>query len=960
MEFRILGSMEVVDGSRRVDLPAGRGRALLALLILHVGEVVTADGLIDELWGEHPPATANTVVQELVSRLRRVLEPGRGKGDPPAILQTAGAGYRLAVDPQAVDANRFTWMLDRARNASIEVRSRLLADALALWRGRALADFAYVPFAQRAITALEELRVAALEERIDADLDLGRHAELVAEVEQLVAAHPFRERLRGQLMLALYRAGRQADALEAYKSARQALVEELGIEPGPALRRREEAILRQDPSLDLRTRTRGRAGVPQGSEPGLAAAPWLPRERRSVTVVFADVAASADPGTDPEALARFAARSIDVGVDLLARHGARVVEIAGGTLLGFFGLPVAHEDDALRAVRASIELRAATEKLNREIQPAGAVRFSVRAGIDTGEVIVGPASGSVRTGVSGPVVTAASRLHQAAAEGEVVVGAATLRLIRGAVIVKPVGELIGDGDAAGAWRIVDIVSDAPAVARNLESPMFGRQAELSRLRIAFRRTARSGKASRFTVVGEAGIGKTRLAKEFADSIGPAARLITGRCPAYGEGITFLPLREALLQAAGPGGWPALTELLEADEDGDRLAEQIAAAIGLMPQEGSPSALFPAVRRLLETLAATRPLVVVLEDMHWAEPTLVDLIEYVARTASAPILLLCLARPDLAEEGREASAARADALPLEPLSASDIKELITDRTGGTLDPDVTGRIVDTARGNPLFAEQVLASLSDGTIDAVPPSLRSLLAMRLDRLGPGERDVLRCAAVIGSECDEDALKALLPDEAHPFVDRHLAALDRKRLIERTDGTAFRFGHVLIQHAAYQSMTREDRARLHERFATWLEAAESAPPELDEIVGYHLEQAVEHRLASGVVDAALPPLAARAGDRLADAAERALVRYDLTAAENLLSRVWAAYSCGRDEWSTPAKPARRASRVPTARARSGKSWQAGGSSLRPSRWGQHQWFNASTCASGWRRSERASTRA
>src|SRR6266540_4845533 len=227
MDFRILGSTEVLDGTRRVELPAGRGRALLALLILHAGEPVAAERIVDELWGEDPPRTAGTVVQGLVSRLRRALEPGRAKGDPPALLQTVGSGYRLAIDPESVDADRFKRLFDQAGNATPEERSAMLSAALRMWRGPALADFTYEPFAQRAIAALEELRIEAIEDRFDADLALGRGGELVAELEETIAAHPFRERLRGFLMLALYRAGRQAEALDSYRRTRSLLMEEL-------------------------------------------------------------------------------------------------------------------------------------------------------------------------------------------------------------------------------------------------------------------------------------------------------------------------------------------------------------------------------------------------------------------------------------------------------------------------------------------------------------------------------------------------------------------------------------------------------------------------------------------------------------------------------------------------------------------------------------------------------------
>jgi DNA-binding SARP family transcriptional activator/tetratricopeptide (TPR) repeat protein len=878
MEFRILGSMEVLDGARRIQLPAGRGRALLALLVLHAGEAVASERLIDELWGEHPPATAATVVQGLVSRLRKQLEPGRGRREAPTILQTVGSGYRLAIDPEDVDADRFKRLLDEARAAALELRSVKLADALGLWRGPALADFTYEPFAQRAIMALDELRLVAIEDRIETNLGLGRAGELVAELHQLVGTHPFRERLRGLLMLALYRAGRQADALEAYRDARSALVDELGVEPGPALRELEVAMLRHDPSLDQKPTDRTEVSA----DPAVSR--WLPRERRLVTVVAVDLAPSAEPGADAEALGRLGARATSVATEVLRRHGARVEHIVGDMLMAFFGFPVAHEDDAVRAVRAALELRAAVEALNADGPPVQGVRYSSRAGIETGDIVVEGPSASLRDVVSGRVVTAAGRLQQAGKDGDVIVGGAAQRLIRGAVVLKPAEDVAVEGNGSTAWRVLGIVAGAPAFAPQSDAPMVGRQTELTRLRTAFRVAVRSRSPSRFTVVGEAGIGKSRLAREFVESIGSEAKVITGRCAAYGEGITFLPLREAVLDAAGQRGWRAIAELLAAEDDGAQVAGEIAAAVGLTPDPGNVNSLSPAVRRLFETLAADRPLVVVFEDLHWAEPTFLDLVDDLARDGGGRVFVLCLARPDLLE--RRPGWETTDTLFLEPLPDRDIEDLIVDRAGA-VPPQRLQRIVATARGNPLFAEQLLAAFDDATVDAIPASLQGLLTMRLDRLGPGERNLLRCAAVVGTEASQDALSALLPDEAVPFVDRHLEALERRRLIARRDGGVFRFGHVLIQLAAYQSMTREDRAHLHERFADWLEDSPDPPPGLDEIVGYHLEQAVEHLRASGMADAAESALAIRAGERLANAAQRALARLDQAAAENLTSR-------------------------------------------------------------------------
>ncbi|MGH2751152.1 MAG: BTAD domain-containing putative transcriptional regulator, partial [Actinomycetota bacterium] len=875
MKFRILGSMEVLDGDRLVDLPAGRARALLALLVLQVGEVASSEGLIDDLWGENPPPTAGTVVQGLVSRLRKVLEPGRGKGERAALLQTVGPGYRLAVEPEAVDAHRFKRLLDEARGTTAGVRSEMLASALGLWRGQALADFTYEPFAQRAIHALEELRLAATEDRIDADLALGRSGDLVAEIEELIAAHPFRERLRGQLMIALYRAGRQADALSAFQATRAVLVEELGIEPGQALRDLEQAILRQDRSLDAE----GLAPKAGDLEP-TPAAHWLPSERRTVTVLCADLAASDEPSGDPEALRRVVARSLDVATAVLRRHGARFEELVGDLLVGFFGLPVAHEDDAVRAVRAAFELRTAIAALNDDVPVAG-IQFSARAGVETGELVVGTGS-SLHARASGQALTHAARLQQAAADGDVLIGPATQRLVRGAAILKAV-------ESIEAWRVLDVVPGAPAIARRLDAPLVGRAAELTRLRTAFTSTGRRRTAYRLTVLGEAGIGKSRLSRAFAESMGPDVRIITGRCPAYGDGITFLPLREAVLDAAGPRGWAAIPELLEDEDGGAEIADHIAGAIGLTSQPGRPEELFPAVRRLFEILTAGDPLVVAIEDLHWAEPTFLDLIDYLADHTLGPLLLLCLARPDLIEKRPLWGAGRpnADALFLQPLDANDVEQLIAERAGAPLPTGTLARIVEAADGNPLFAEQLLAAYDDHDLETTPTSVQSLLVMRLDRLGPGERDLLRSAAVVGTNFTQDALSALIPDRARSFLDRHLQTLEHKRFIARGKVTRFRFAHALIHQAAYQSMTRQDRARLHQRFANWLEnEAPNPPPELDEIAGYHLEQAIEQLRAIGQVDT-IPTLAVRAGERLASAGERAFGRFDITAAENLLSR-------------------------------------------------------------------------
>jgi DNA-binding SARP family transcriptional activator len=885
VEFRILGPLEVLDGDRPLALPGGRGRALLALLILHAGEVVSTERIIDELWGESPPPTVDKALQGLMSNLRKRFEPPRAAAEAPKILRTAPPGYVLAVEPNRVDAHRFRRLVADASGAPASERSARLRHALSLWRGPALADFTYEPFAQREITVLEELRLAAIEERIEADLELGLHRELVAELEGKVAEHPFRERLRGQLMLALYRNGRQADALAAYRHARTALADELGIEPGPTLQQLEQAVLRQDPTLD-RAPSRAREEVDSGSR--AAAQPWFPAERRTLTVMFVDLAVSlgTDGTSDPEAVRRVVARATDVAATVLTRHGATVEELVGDVLVGLFGIPTAHEDDILRALRGAAELRAHLTE--------GGIRLPLRVGIETGEVVVGP-PGSGHPRAYGDAVNIATRLQREAGAGEVLVGEAAQKILREAAALEPLERPHTDRTGRGirGWRFLDLIPGAPAVVRHLDAPMVGRVAELARLHGAFEDAVRRRTAYRFTVLGDPGIGKSRLAMEFAATLDSRTQVLTGHCPAYGDGITFWPLREIVLEAAGPGGRDALVELLAAEDDGEEIAAQVGGAIGWAQEPARPDALFPAFRRLFEVLVGRAPLLLVLEDVHWAEPTLLDLVEFLAGRTSGPLLLLCLARPELIEERPAwgAGGRDADTLFLEPLGSTETEKLIADRLAGRALPAETfTRIAEAAQGNPLFAEQMVAAFQEEGTLSVPASLDVLLAARLDRLGPAERDLLRCAAVAGTEFAVDAVTALVPEPARPFVDRHLQALQQKQLLRpaRSTGEGFRFRHVLIQRASYRSMTREDRARLHQRFAEWLQGeARERPPELDEILGFHLESAVEQRRALGMPGERDSELAARAGEHLARAGMRAFDRFDIAATQNLLSR-------------------------------------------------------------------------
>ena len=318
MEFRILGPLTAVDDGRAVELPRRKHRALLAALLLRAGETVSGDRLIEDLWGESPPRTARDALQNYVSLLRKSLG-----GD---VLVTREGGYVLDVSPEQVDAVRFERLAAEAREiVTPDGRAGKLREALELWRGPALADLAYEPFAAVEIARLEELRLAATQDLIDAELELGRHADLVPELETLIQEHPFDERLRGQLMLALYRSGRQAEALEAYRAARRMLDEELGLEPGPPLRELEQAILRHDPAL---------------ATPAVAKPVTLPT-RRTVTVLFADLVDSSSlvEGLDPEAAHSLLQRYFATARAAVEGHGGIVEKFIGDAVMAVFGVP---------------------------------------------------------------------------------------------------------------------------------------------------------------------------------------------------------------------------------------------------------------------------------------------------------------------------------------------------------------------------------------------------------------------------------------------------------------------------------------------------------------------------------------------------------------------------------------------------------------------------------------------
>jgi DNA-binding SARP family transcriptional activator len=883
MEFQILGPLEVSRDSAPVALGAAKQRALLALLLVHANEPVATDRLIDELWPA-PPATAANTLQVYVGRLRKALEPERPPGAPSELLMTRAPGYMMRVEPDELDADRFERLLSEGRNAleanDAAAAAAMLGRALDLWRGPALVDFAYDPFAQAEIARLEELRLDTVEERVEAELAVGRAGDLVGELESLISDNPLRERLRGQLMLALYRSGRQADALEVYQQTRETLDEELGIAPSRPLQRLQTAILRQEPALEVTIEAAAHpaaAARPSGPPTPEVAEP--PEVRKTVTVLIAH--RPSVRGVDPEALSRAEERYRGDLERTVQRYGGTIASSLGDEVMVVFGVPRAHEDDAFRAACAAIEIRDAP---GRDEVSAGAIP---RIGVATGEVLAS-GSGTGTLSVVGEPVTVAGELKGVAAGGQILLGEETERLIRGQASLEAL-----QADGVHAWRLGEIRRVRPVVG-SLKAPLVGREDELGRIRQAFERANRERTPQLFTILGTAGIGKSRLAQEFAAQVDDGATVVVGRCVPYGEGITFWSLREIVGQLTD--GAPT-TDLLAEGGEARAVAEGLRQSMDGTGASVEREEIFWATRTLFEALARDRPLVVFFEDVHWAEPTFLDLVEYLAsRTRDAAILLVCIARPELLEqrpdwirEGPDASSVALERLPDRECEAL-IGNLARD-----LSPETRTRVLETAEGNPLFIEQLVAMLTEGGGHEaelwIPATIDALLSARLDRLGPGERAVICRAAIVGKEFSAEATVDLLPEDAREFGARHLDTLAAKEFIGPAPSPggsdAFRFRHILIQQAAYRATPKVMRSELHERHAGWIGDSVDGGDERSEVVGYHLEQAFQYRAELGAIGDEELALAHRAGDHLAAAGKRAFQRGDMPATVNLLGR-------------------------------------------------------------------------
>ncbi len=642
--------------------------------------------------------------------------------------------------------------------------------------------------------------------------------------------------------------------------------------------------------------------------------------RKTVSIVFADPKPTTASGTAPapEALRDVMSRYFGEMRRILESHGGTVEKFIGDAVMAVFGLPVRHEDDALRATRAALDMQAALPALNDVFEQRWGITLLNQIGVNTGEVVAGDAAAGQRL-VTGDAVNVAARLEQAAGPRAVLIGDLTWRLVRDAVNVEAIEPLTlkGKAEPVPAWRLLGLRSGQGA-ARRQDAPLIGRETEYAQLAAVFADARAANGARTVTVVGDAGVGKTRLTREFLDHASGEAVVLMGRCLPYGDGITFWPLIEVVREAVSisDDDTPdqALAKLLEhVDFDRD-VADRVASVVGLSDSSHQVGELFWGIRRFFEIAAASRPVVILFDDIHWAEQTFLDLIDHLTEgTKGAAVFILCTARHELLEShptwGEGDGATR---IVLNPLSSADAGRVVENLLGEAgLADDIQARIVAASEGNPLFVEQLLSMLIDSgrlrrdeagwtaTSDlsdlTIPPTIHALVAARLDALPPSERAIIEPASVIGLAFPEPAVRALVPEGLRSELETHLTGLAARQLLRALDAepnedAIYRFHHLLVRDAAYQGLLKRSRAQLHEQFVAWADVANAErgrATEFEEILGYHLEQAYRYRTELGPLGDDGIQLGIRASERLGSAGTRAIGRGDMPAAASLLGR-------------------------------------------------------------------------
>jgi class 3 adenylate cyclase/tetratricopeptide (TPR) repeat protein len=586
----------------------------------------------------------------------------------------------------------------------------------------------------------------------------------------------------------------------------------------------------------------------------------LPEERRQVSVLFADLSGytAFAERMDPEAVKQLLDRTLRKLGEQVTRFGGTVDKYIGDNVMAVFGAPLAHEDDPERAVRAGLAMQEAMERMNEKHAPESQLNFLLRVGINSGEVLAGRMGDGYT--VIGDTVNVASRLQAAARPGTVTVGESTYRATQDAIAydeLEPL-ELKGKSELVPAWEATDVLEVGPAhrAEPRTASPLVGRTDESHLLLSLAQRVEREGRPHLVTVIGQAGVGKSRLLREFASQLSalePAPKLLTGECPPYGTGISYWALGEVIRAEFGIDGgepmesaWRKLRNGMgqrlngdEGDEAADRNAALIARMFGIEPPEGTPplesddpqrmrESMFSAIRVLLEEISSTRPLVVAFEDIHWADEGMLDLIEHLARWMRGPMLLVCLARDELLDRRTNWGGGRRNATSifLEPLSGSETEELV-ETLYGNGNRELISRVAERAGGNPLFAEEMVNRLQEGgdQPDVLPETVHSVLAARLDSLAPFERRLLQQAAVVGQNFWEGILLSAA-GQSEAAVTEALGSLQDKELVianpsSRLAGEReYVFKHALIRDVAYGMLPKATRCRQHFQVGGFIE--------------------------------------------------------------------------------------------------------------------------------------------
>jgi class 3 adenylate cyclase/tetratricopeptide (TPR) repeat protein len=624
---------------------------------------------------------------------------------------------------------------------------------------------------------------------------------------------------------------------------------------------------------------------------GSVIVPVVPRElRKTVTVLFCDMTDSTalSGRLDQESLREIMIRYYALMRGCLERYGGTVEKFIGDAVVAVFGVPVLHEDDALRALSAATEMLTAVQTLNDELRGLIGVEIGIRIGVNTGEVVAAEDVSSGQVLAAGEAVNVAARFQQHAAPGQVILGPVTRILTASDTVVVSVGELTlkGKTEPVPAWQLVGLRSPDAARFPELEVPFFGRAAELEHLLRYWDEATLAAGGQLVALHGEPGVGKTRLAAEFAARVTARGALVgTGRCRPYGEGTPLHVLGEALRHLVDEARNRDILDGRSPDFD-----EALAYLGSSLLRDGSPGdlpdQLVWAATLVLETIGRRLPVLLIMDDLHAAKPVLLDvLVQLAGRIADAAVLVLGVARPELLERVPAWGGDRM--LWLGPLSAEEaqlflaaLSEVAAHRAG------LAEEIVERAGGNPFFLEQLAAIGDEPGTDSLPPTVRSVIAARLDLLDPLEQDVLLRAAVPGSRFSQSELGALL--EAEPAItappDQTLSTLTQRRLIETEwPADAYRFSGVLIRDVAYNTLPKRARLRYHEVLATWHRRRTQSP----DLAGRHLERA--YRLAAELhpADPRVRLLRIDAAQTLAMAGAQALRGSDLHWAADLLAQ-------------------------------------------------------------------------